>query len=1036
MKKITSLLIAIIALFSAHAQDIDYTNLIINSSFEFQKEGVTNPAGTTWKPRLQDPVKEFYGWTVDFSKLGTNNSQGINQDASNKDLNSACWIGGNALLPELFEFHQTINGLSSGTYKVQCRLAVDFANKLTSQRLFANDNVQYFGKSTDYVSNLTAGEINTFASYIPADKALREMVVYTTITEGQPLKIGIRTGGLLSNGVYADGALVPMAGWFKVDYFRLTKLDIASATDATLKSVKLTSGIISPAFNPAITSYTVYLPKGTTSITPEVITNSGVTILSGTNEVDLSSGTGTSTITTKAIDGISTKTYTINYLTSDSFVNYTASIVNPSYEYTAEGVPYVAGTTWKPAVGSWMWGWSRTDFELNNTSQGINADNSNRDGNAAVWVSGDCVLPELFEHYQTVTDLPSGTYEVKCRLAVDAGGKRTTQRLFANNNVQYFGNSNEYTSNLTEGEVNTFAGYLPVANLLSDMVVYTTISAGDSIKLGIRTGGKLSDGTTAVRSNPVVGWFKADYFRLAKLDPIIASDATIKQLAFSTGTLNQIFDPAVTSYTVDLPAETSTVTPTVITNIAGIIVSGTDAVDVSLGTGTSIITTKAFDGITTLTYTINYTVIGKLAPPKTLILPTNPNIQYMGRVDFTRPDSVLFAYPNVTIKAKFEGTSLDLLMKHHNGSNFSDNNFISIIDGGAPVKFRVHAGSQVYPIAKNLTAGTHTVEIVKITESYNGQCEFLGFKVDEGKNLLTPDPLPALKLEFYGNSITCGYGIEGGDRSISDNSYQAYPAVAARELNAQFHTTSYSGIGVVMGFPTFLMGEMYNRTIALTNYTPKPANNTWDFTRYVPNVVVVALGTNDYSKGLYNGSLTTTAFIAGYKDLIAKIRVAYPNTQIVCTNSPMVTDAKLANSIINAVVDLNVAGDTKVYYFSFTSMTGGGYGGHPGLADGQQNGKELAAFIQSLVNSTSVSEIDKGNDDITIFPNPAKTNISITNLFSGSLISVIGLDAKTISVQKANNSTLNFNVTNWNKGIYLFKIQEKNSITVRKVVIN
>jgi len=743
MKKNIFLLIAMSTLLSVHAQDTDYTNMIVNSSFELQTEGVSNPAGTTWKPRLQTPVTGFYGWTVDFSKLGTTNSQGINQDASNKDQDNVCWINGNALLPELFEFYQIVDGLTAGTYKVQCRLAVDYTNKLTSQRLFANENVQYYGNSTNSELNLTPGEINTFADYTPADKVLRDMVVYTTLTAGQSLKIGIRTGGKLGNGSFADGSLVPIAGWFKVDYFRL-----------------------------------------------------------------------------------------------------------------------------------------------------------------------------------------------------------------------------------------------------------------------------------------------------AKIEPAVASDASIKELTLNTGTLTTTFNPAITTYTVNLPAETSTVTPTVITNVSGVVVTGAGAVDVSLGTGTSTVTTKALDGITTLTYTLNYKVIGKLAPVRTLILPGNPNILYMGRVDFTKPDRPLFAYPNVTIKAKFEGKSLDLLLKHYNGSAFTDNYFISIIDGGTPVKFRVYSTEQVYSIAKNLAEGVHKVEIVKVTESYNGECEFLGFKTDEGKGLVTPDPLPELKLEFYGNSITCGYGIEGGDRPASDNSYKAYTAVAARELNAQFHTTSYSGIGVVMGFPAFLMGEMYNKTIALSTYIPQPANNIWNFATYVPNVVIVALGTNDYNKGLYNGSLATATFTTGYKALMTKIRTAYPNAQIICTNSPMVADAKLANAIKSVVTDVNASGDNKVFYFSFTRMIGGGFGGHPGVSDGQTNGKELAAYIHTKLAVTSIDEVDKNNDAISIFPNPAKDNLSITNLAPGSLISVTGLDARFVSTQKIANSTVNFNVSNWSKGVYLFNIQEKNSSTVRKVLVH
>lgn len=435
-------------------------------------------------------------------------------------------------------------------------------------------------------------------------------------------------------------------------------------------------------------------------------------------------------------------------------------------------------------------------------------------------------------------------------------------------------------------------------------------------------------------------------------------------------------------------------------------------------------------------YSIAVSGTGINAHVKNVISPVNSNILYMGRVDFSTPEKPLFAYPNTTIKAKFEGTSLDLLLKHYNGSDYSNNYFQSVVDGGTPVKFVVTSTQQTYPIAKNLSDGSHTVEITKITETYNGECQFLGFQTDTLKTLIAPEPLSDLKLEFFGNSITCGFGIEGGMQPASDNSYKAYPAVAARELNAQFHTISYSGIGVVKGFPAFLMGQMYNRTIANTSYNPLPANNTWDFARYTPNFVIIALGTNDYNLGFGAGTITTAAFNTGYKDFVSKIRTAYPEARIICTNSPMISDTKLANAIIDNVTTLKTAGDSKIHYFSFSYMQGGGTGGHPGVADGQTNGKELAAYIRLLMNSTSAPELENSKNGIRIFPNPAKTNLSITNLSPGSLISVSALDAKTISTQKADNTTMRFNISNWNKGIYLFNIQDKNAVTVRKVVVN
>jgi lysophospholipase L1-like esterase len=419
------------------------------------------------------------------------------------------------------------------------------------------------------------------------------------------------------------------------------------------------------------------------------------------------------------------------------------------------------------------------------------------------------------------------------------------------------------------------------------------------------------------------------------------------------------------------------------------------------------------------------------------ILPDNPNILYMGRIDFSNPVKPLFAYPNVTIKAKFEGTSINLLLKDYNGSDFSDNYFQSSIDGGTPVKFIVTSGQQSYPVAKNLTDGTHTVEIVKVTETYNGECQFLGFQTDTLKSLVTPDPLPDLKLEFFGNSITSGYGIEGGTQPAADNSYKAYPAVAARELNAQFHTTSYSGIGVVKGFPAFLMGQMYNRTIANTTYSVLPANNTWDFTQYIPDYVIVALGTNDYNLGFGAGTITTASFNAGYNSLITKIRTAYPKAQIICTNSPMISDTKLGNTISSDVTTFNTAGDTKIHYFSFTHMQGGGAGGHPGVADGQTNGIELAAYIRSLMNSTSVNEVDINKNYFTISPNPARNSISIKSAVKINSIEISDVSGEPVLSRKMVGTTSDIDLSSLPNGVFLLKATYPNGeFCVRKVVKN
>lgn len=425
----------------------------------------------------------------------------------------------------------------------------------------------------------------------------------------------------------------------------------------------------------------------------------------------------------------------------------------------------------------------------------------------------------------------------------------------------------------------------------------------------------------------------------------------------------------------------------------------------------------------------------------TTVSPTNPNIQYVGRIDFSTPDKPLFAFPNVTIKAKFEGTSIDLLLKNYTSTTSGNNYFVSIVDKGTPTKFAVNTTTQTYSIAKNLTDGVHTVEIIKVTESYYGGCQFLGFQLDDGKTLLAPDPLANLKIEFYGNSITCGFGNDGSTQPAADNSYKAYAAVAARDLNAQIQTISYSGIGVAQGATgTEKMGVVYNKIIATpsstsSTATPIPSINSWDFTKYVPNVVVVALGTNDWTwlSGLSSGTASVvTTFKTAYNNLLTQIRTSYPNAKIVCTNSPMVQSVNLA-TYINAVITSR--NDNNISYFGYTYKSGGGLYGHPSAAEGQADGLLLSAYIKTILNSSSIKNTTDSENDIYLFPNPVEKVLKFKDLKKTKSIEISDLNGKIIKkINVLLHDDISIDVSELTKGIYIISIISNDGSKVEKKV--
>jgi len=206
----------------AEEDDITLTEqLIDNYDFEYNHDCQLNAVGNIGRGI---PC----GWqSVGELKKGANglDSYGVNQGAANYHGNNVCWIN-SVPMPDEFWLYQTIPAakLTPGTYRVACKLWVE-VNKKTNCRLFANQNVQYYGYESDYTNLLTPGENNTYAGYAGGSTdnfVLRDMEVTVEVAPGEDLTIGIKTGNKRNNGVSSTS---DNAGWFKVDFFRIHRAD-------------------------------------------------------------------------------------------------------------------------------------------------------------------------------------------------------------------------------------------------------------------------------------------------------------------------------------------------------------------------------------------------------------------------------------------------------------------------------------------------------------------------------------------------------------------------------------------------------------------------------------------------------------------------------------------------------------------------------------------------------------------------------------------------------------------------------------------
>jgi lysophospholipase L1-like esterase len=349
---------------------------------------------------------------------------------------------------------------------------------------------------------------------------------------------------------------------------------------------------------------------------------------------------------------------------------------------------------------------------------------------------------------------------------------------------------------------------------------------------------------------------------------------------------------------------------------------------------------------------------------------TDPNIRYVGRVHKTA-EAVAFAFPAVQIQTVFEGDAIDMKLRDHGLQNPSATNFYWIIVDGVETKVQVCPAREIYPLARNLGAGPHTLTIVKRTESgpggqpNTGKGEFLGFRVRTGTALRQVTQSTRL-LEFVGDSITCGYGNEISTTdpdsykftSVNEDAWNAYGAITARALNADYVAVAASGRGVIRnydGFAGALVPAIYELTLHEDTSAP-----VWDHSTYSPDVIVVNLGTNDFSPGIALDQMGThrTAFKQGYIDFLTRIRAVHATASIVAVVGTMMGDSwpegynawtSVQADVKAAVEARNAASDPQVHFLALTPQSSPyGEDWHPTVATHQKMADTLVPFITSV----------------------------------------------------------------------------------------
>lgn len=247
--------------------------------------------------------------------------------------------------------------------------------------------------------------------------------------------------------------------------------------------------------------------------------------------------------------------------------------------------------------------------------------------------------------------------------------------------------------------------------------------------------------------------------------------------------------------------------------------------------------------------------------------------------------------------------------------------------------------------------GKHVFRLIKLSESDDSS---LGIKsltpLGGGSGSPVPTAAKALKIEFVGDSITCGYGVEGSlaeaYTTASENAALAWAYLTADRLGADYSIVSKSGAGIISGYT----GDgVKNTANILTGYYErmgcssgsissgvKPQDFEYDFS-FEPDMVIINLGTNDvsYCHPLpENGSIhieeeeersRRAEFYTEYKNFVRRVRELNPSAKIVCMLGIMTEE--LNGEVGSVVRELNAEGDADVYWLALMDQDpADGYG--------------------------------------------------------------------------------------------------------------
>lgn len=310
------------------------------------------------------------------------------------------------------------------------------------------------------------------------------------------------------------------------------------------------------------------------------------------------------------------------------------------------------------------------------------------------------------------------------------------------------------------------------------------------------------------------------------------------------------------------------------------------------------------------------------------------------------PEEYVSRWPGTYFSTKFKGSEVYFRI----GTNHEILHIV--VDEQSPLKL-VNPEPAIYRIS-GLKNSSHSIRIFVVTESQDAPNYFGGFAI-QAKEKPLPLKQQSRQIEFIGDSHTVGYGNLSPTNACSnqevwertDNS-QTFGALTANHYHAAYQINAISGRGVVRNYNGFI-GDTLPVAYPYVLFDKK---QEYHDPAWKPQIIVIALGTNDFSTPLHAGEKWKTRdelhtdYERTYVSFLQNLRAKNPNAYIVLWATDL-ANGEIEAEVRKAVQQAKEQGETKLAFIPIDHLQFTGCNSHPSLEDEKTIANKLEQFIDS-----------------------------------------------------------------------------------------